>query len=245
MKPSAPKPSAPDSSAPVPAAGPLLEVRGLRKEFAGPEGTLAILCGVDLALDRGASLAVMGPSGSGKSTLLHILGTLDRPTAGAVRVAGQDPFALDEAGQARFRNRWIGFVFQDHQLLPQCTAIENVLVPTLATRAADPAAAAARARALLERVGLGARLVHRPADLSGGECQRVAIARALINAPGLLLCDEPTGNLDEASAEAVAACFLQMQREEHVALVVTTHNAAFAARFDRVERLHEGRLEKG
>jgi lipoprotein-releasing system ATP-binding protein len=220
-------------------------VRGLRKEFAGPEGTLAILRGVDLALERGASLAVMGPSGSGKSTLLHILGTLDRPTAGMVRVGGQDPFALDEAGQARFRNRWIGFVFQDHQLLPQCTALENVLVPTLAApdRATTAASAAARARALLERVGLGARLAHRPADLSGGECQRVAIARALINAPGLLLCDEPTGNLDEASAEAVAACFLQMQREERIALVVTTHNAAFAKRFDRVARLHEGRLE--
>ncbi len=183
----------------------------------------------------------MGPSGSGKSTLLHILGTLDTPTAGRVTLDGKDPFALGDRALAAFRSREIGFVFQDHCLLPQCSALENVLVPTLV--AAAPAGHEARARELLARVGLGDRLDHRPAELSGGEKQRVALARALVLKPRLLLCDEPTGNLDGASAEAVADLLLELHAQERSVLIVVTHSGELAQRFPDRRRLVDGRLE--
>jgi len=221
---------------------PVVSLQGLYKEFpAVGGGTLCILAGVDLTLERGRSLAILGPSGSGKSTLLHILGTLETPTRGQVRVAGRDPFTMNNLDLARFRNREIGFVFQDHQLLPQCTALENVLLPLLAHGRPD-AAAVARAQNLLKRVGLGERMGHTPASLSGGERQRVAIARALIGSPALLLCDEPTGNLDQTTAHAVADCFLDLQRTENVTLVTVTHATTLAARFDQRAYLKEGAL---
>ncbi|MCX7015244.1 MAG: ABC transporter ATP-binding protein [Candidatus Sumerlaeota bacterium] len=224
-----------------PAGEIAVRAEGVRKEYPTRDGALVVLEGVDLAVRRGESLAVMGPSGSGKSTLLHILGTLDRPTAGEVRIAGQNPFSLSESEIAEFRGRELGFVFQDHHLLPQCSAVENALVPTLARRC-DRGAAAGRAPALLERVGLGARMDYPPADLSGGERQRVAIARAMINAPRILLCDEPTGNLDKATAESIGDCFLDLQKNDGMALVVVTHDERFARRFDRVARLEGGIL---
>jgi lipoprotein-releasing system ATP-binding protein len=171
----------------------------------------------------------MGPSGSGKSTLLYILGALDRPTSGTVTLAGENPFTLAPGELATFRNRRIGFVFQDHALLPQCSVLENVLVPTLV---GDPDGdAPARARQLLDRVGLGSRLDHRPAQLSGGERQRAAIARALVRQPQLLLCDEPTGNLDATSAETVASLLFELHAAQQTVLVVVTHSEALASRF--------------
>src|SRR3954447_16322057 len=172
-----------------------LHVEHLGKEYPTRSGALIVLRDINLDLQRGEALAVMGPSGSGKSTLLHILGTLDQPTRGTVRLVGKDPFSLAERDLADFRNRHIGFVFQDHYLLPQCSALENVLLPTLVGHD-DRDAVQARARQLLDRVGLAQRLDHRPSELSGGERQRVAVARALIHRPVLLLADEPTGNLD-------------------------------------------------
>ncbi len=183
----------------------------------------------------------MGPSGSGKSTLLHILGTLDTPTSGSVTLGGRDPFALGDRELAAFRNRELGFVFQDHCLLPQCSALENVLAPTLV--ATSRAGHEARARELLARVGLGDRLDHRPAELSGGEKQRVALARALVLNPRLLLCDEPTGNLDGAAAEAVADLLLELFGREQSVLIVVTHSDGLARRFSDRRRLAEGRLE--
>src|SRR5579884_2143254 len=172
-----------------------LQVQHLAKDYPTRSGALTVLRDVTLELERGEALAIMGPSGSGKSTLLHILGTLDRPTRGEVRLEDRDPFALPERQLADFRNRHIGFVFQDHHLLPQCTVLENVLVPTLIHRE-EAKDAEAWAKELLKRVGLAERLDHRPAELSGGERQRVAVARALVRRPVLLLADEPTGNLD-------------------------------------------------
>jgi len=183
----------------------------------------------------------MGPSGSGKSTLLHILGTLDVPTAGRVTLDGKDPFALGDRALAAFRNREIGFVFQDHCLLPQCSALENVLTPTLV--AAGPGGHEARARELLARVGLADRLDHRPAELSGGEKQRVALARALVLKPRLLLCDEPTGNLDAASAETVASLLLELFLREPSILILVTHSEVLARHFPDRRRLAEGRFE--
>ncbi|HVL15103.1 MAG TPA: ABC transporter ATP-binding protein, partial [Gemmata sp.] len=179
-----------------------LVVSNVSKEYPTRTGPLPVLRGVNLSLARGEALAVMGPSGSGKSTLLHMLGTLDRPTSGTITLEGTDPFALPESELAAFRNRLIGFVFQDHHLLPQCSVLENVLIPTLVSRDAGPARSEAYARELLDRVGLGGRLDHRPAELSGGERQRVAVARALVLKPVLLLADEPTGNLDRKNAES-------------------------------------------
>jgi lipoprotein-releasing system ATP-binding protein len=180
-------------------------------------------------MQPGEAAAIMGPSGSGKSTLLYILGALDRPTSGTVTLGGEDPFTLDGTALAAYRNRRIGFVFQDHALLPQCSLLENVLLPTL-VGAAD-ADAPARARHLLDRVGLGSRLDHRPAQLSGGEKQRAAIARALIRQPQLLLCDEPTGNLDAESADAVASLLFELHAAQQTVLVVVTHSETLAARF--------------
>jgi len=219
----------------------IILVEGLTKEYPTRGEPLVVLEGVALAVRPGESVAIMGPSGSGKSTLLHILGTLERPTRGTVTLAGEDPFLLREGPLADFRNRRLGFVFQDHQLLPQCSALENVLIPTL-VRPGGRREAEERARQLLTQVGLAERMEYRPGELSGGERQRVAIARAMVNRPPILLCDEPTGNLDEASAGRVGDCFNELQQAERVALVVVTHNAAFASRFDRVLQLHGGRL---
>ncbi|HMP04161.1 MAG TPA: ABC transporter ATP-binding protein [Gemmatales bacterium] len=219
----------------------LLQARQLTKSFPTRGVPLEILRGADLTLDRGEAAAIMGPSGSGKSTLLHLLGTLDRPSAGSVRYEGIDPFTLAEADLADFRNRQIGFVFQDHHLLPQCTVLENTLVPTLVR--GEAAQRLDRARALLQRVGLSERLDHRPAELSGGERQRVAVARALINQPLVILADEPTGNLDAVSAAEVGGLLLEMCQAEGAALVVVTHSAELAARFPQRHALRDGRLE--
>jgi lipoprotein-releasing system ATP-binding protein len=219
-----------------------LQVTNLCKDYPTRSGPLAVLRGVTFELQPGEALAVMGPSGSGKSTLLHILGTLDQPTAGTVRLDGRDPFVLPEPALADFRNRTIGFVFQDHYLLPQCSVLENVLVPTLASRH-DRAAAEKWARALLERVGLSGRLDHLPAELSGGERQRVAVARALIHHPRLLLADEPTGNLDRHAARAVAELLLDLHRHEQTVLMVVTHSAELAHTFPRQMEMADGTLQ--
>jgi len=219
-----------------------LAVRDLSKDYPTRSGPLPILRGVNLALARGESLAVMGPSGSGKSTLLHVLGTLDRPTAGSVTLDGTDPFALPEADLAAFRNRRIGFVFQDHHLLPQCSVLENVLVPTLVSRGTDPVVTEGYARELLKRVGLADRLEHRPAELSGGERQRVAVARALVLKPLLLLADEPTGNLDRNTAQAVGELLLELHRQENTVLVIVTHSPELAKRFPRRAEMTDGTL---
>jgi len=220
----------------------MLEVRDLSKEYPTRSGPLPILRGVNLSLGRGDALAVMGPSGSGKSTLLHVLGTLDRPTAGRVTLDGTDPFALPEADLAAFRNRRIGFVFQDHHLLPQCSVLENVLIPTLVSRETKPAETETYARQLLDRVGLGGRLDHRPAELSGGERQRVAVARALVLKPVLLLADEPTGNLDRKSARAVGELLLELHRQENTVLVVVTHSPDLARLLPRRMEVEDGAL---
>jgi lipoprotein-releasing system ATP-binding protein len=208
----------------------LLEVSNLYKEYPTPRGPLPILEDVSLTLRRGDAVAIMGPSGSGKSTLLYILGALDTPTRGTVTLDGQDPFRLGEKQLAAFRNESVGFIFQDHCLLPQCNVLENVLAPTLVAPGGSDGVEA-RARELLEQVGLAERLTHRPAELSGGEKQRVALARALIRRPALLLCDEPTGNLDERAAERVASLLFELHRRQETILVVVTHSAELARRF--------------
>ena len=207
----------------------MLEVFNLAKEYPTPRGPLTVLSGVSLSLKRGDAVAIMGPSGSGKSTLLYILGTLEPPTAGTLTLDGRNPFQLAEKELAAFRNQSIGFIFQDHCLMPQCSTLENVLIPTLVAK--DHAGYPARARALLQQVGLSDRLDHRPAELSGGEKQRVALARALIRKPLLLLCDEPTGNLDQASAEVVASLLLDLSQQQQTILVVVTHSAELGSRF--------------
>jgi lipoprotein-releasing system ATP-binding protein len=207
----------------------MLEVSNLAKEYPTPRGPLTVLSGLSLSLKRGDGVAIMGPSGAGKSTLLYILGALEQPTAGTVTLDGRNPFQLTERELAAFRNRSIGFIFQDHCLLPQCSVLENVLVPTLVAN--HDANYATRARGLLQQVGLSDRLDHRPAELSGGEKQRVALARALIREPLLLLCDEPTGNLDQASANVVASLLLELHQRQETILMVVTHSAELASRF--------------
>jgi lipoprotein-releasing system ATP-binding protein len=220
-----------------------LSVTNLSKSYQTARGDLAILSGVSLDLSRGEALAVTGPSGAGKSTLLYILGTLDTPTSGSVRILNEDPFSLAPRELARFRNASIGFVFQEHYLLPQCNVLENVLIPTLAATSAD-AAVEERARVLLGRVGLAERLHHRPAELSGGERQRVAICRALINRPALLLADEPTGNLDRHTADSIGTLLLELSREENALLIVVTHSTDLASRLGRRCELVDGRLRE-
>ena len=217
-----------------------LRVVSLFKTFATRERELVILHEVSLAMNPGDSAVVMGPSGSGKSTLLNIIGTLEPPTSGCVTIGGVDPFKLDERRLARFRNRMIGFVFQEHHLLPQCTALENVLLPTLAGRGDN--GALERAGRLLDRVGLSGRLDHRPAELSGGERQRVAIARALVNRPRVLLADEPTGNLDRTTAESIGSLLLEVHQEQQTILIVVTHSDRLAERFPKRWELVEGTL---
>jgi len=219
----------------------LLKVDHISKEYPSPRGTLRILSDVSLSLSRGEAISIMGPSGSGKSTLLYVLGALEPPTSGTVTLDGQDPFQLNARQLAAFRNKEIGFIFQDHCLLPQCSVIENVLTPTLVSENHDNADH--RARELIEQVGLRERIDHRPAELSGGEKQRVALARALIMKPQLVLCDEPTGNLDQKSADAIASLFLELHERQQTILIVVTHNPELAARFPRRLQLKDQRLE--
>jgi lipoprotein-releasing system ATP-binding protein len=222
---------------------PLCELRGVAKSFVQSGVELPILRGIELTLAPGERLAVVGPSGSGKSTLLALVGGLEAPSAGTVLWRGRDLATLDERERAALRNRELGFLFQAHHLLPQLTALENALVPTLVRGgAAQRAEREARARALLDVVGLGARVAHRPGELSGGERARVALVRALVNGPRLLLADEPTGALDARRADELGELLLELNRREGVALLVVTHAERLAARLGRVLELREGRL---
>ena len=218
----------------------MLQVSDLTKAYPTARGPLRVLSGVSFDMSPGDAAAVMGPSGSGKSSLLYILGGLEPPTSGSVMLGGRNPYQSTAVELARFRNAQIGFVFHDHSLLPQCTVLENVLVPTLV--GPRVAADADRARALIEQVGLADRIDHRPGALSGGERQRVAIARALIRKPHLLLCDEPTGNLDRESADHVATLLLDLHRKQNAILMVVTHSAALAGRFPIRFDLQDGHL---
>ncbi len=219
----------------------MLEVNGVSKSYPGGAGELTVLRDVSLSLEPGQRLAIMGPSGSGKSTLLSILGVLESPTAGMVRLDGVDPFAGSAAQRAAFRNRRIGFVFQEHQLLPGCSALDNVLVPALATGRVSREIAA-RGRRLLDRVGLAERMTHRPGELSGGERQRVAVARALLLSPRLLLADEPTGQLDSLAAAQAADLLVELAAESGGMLLVVTHSQPLATRVGSVRQLIDGRL---
>jgi lipoprotein-releasing system ATP-binding protein len=220
----------------------MLNVSHLSKEYPGPAGPLPVLTDVSFSLAAGDAAAIMGPSGSGKSSLLYVLGALEPPSSGTITLDGQNPFQLSPDGLAAFRNRSVGFVFQDHCLLPQCTVLENVLVPTLV--AEDDGGDAKRARDLVEQVGLSGRIDHRPGELSGGERQRVAIARALVRAPRMVLCDEPTGNLDRASADQIAALLLDLHHRQHGVLIVVTHSAQLAERFPIRFELQDRQLQR-
>ena len=212
----------------------LLKVSNVSKDY----GTVQVLRNISFSFTGGTSVAITGPSGSGKSTLLHIIGTLEKPSAGRVEINNTDPFTLSEPELARYRNADIGFVFQDNHLLPQYSVLENVLVPTFAFK--QESDATQRAHELLKRVGLRHRTSHRPSELSGGERQRVAIARALINQPGILLCDEPTGNLDTTTSEIIADLLFELHSVEQNMLIVVTHNLAFASRFQQHLQLSDG-----
>lgn len=223
----------------------VLDVANVSKHYPTPNGPLAVLADVTFSLAPGEAAAIMGPSGSGKSSLLYLLGALEPPSAGTITLAGRNVAALGPSELADFRNAEIGFVFQDHCLLPQCSVLENVLIPTLVARrhaTGDPGEAARRARSLVEQVGLTARIDHRPGELSGGERQRVAVARALVRQPRLLLCDEPTGNLDQASASMIASLLLDLHRRQHNILIVVTHSARLASEFPVRFELEGGRL---
>jgi lipoprotein-releasing system ATP-binding protein len=221
----------------------MIDVARVSKPYESPAGPVPVLRELDLKVGAGESVAIVGPSGSGKTTLLNLLGALDQPTSGTISVDGLDIGTLDPAAAARFRNRSIGFVFQLHYLLPQCTILENVLVPRLAGGwDEDAAATRTRAASLLEQVGLQDRLTHRPWQLSGGEQLRVAIARALINQPKIVLADEPTGSLDPAAGDRVADLLLGINATAHTALVVVTHNAALAQRMHKIHRFENGKL---
>jgi lipoprotein-releasing system ATP-binding protein len=220
----------------------VLEVQGLTKTYRGGDGALiTVFDGVDLQVERGEMVAIVGASGAGKSTLLHLLGALDRPTAGRVMIAGQALDTLEDNAVSTLRNRTVGFVFQFHHLLREFTALENVMMP-LRIAGVVEADARARALALLSRVGLGGRVQHRPSELSGGEQQRTAVARALATDPAVLLADEPSGNLDHHNSELLHELFAGLSRELEVAMVVVTHNRSLAARADRVLQLEDGRL---
>jgi len=221
---------------------PVLATRGLKRSFTQGDVTIEVLRGVDLEVAPGEIVALLGPSGSGKSTLLQAVGLLEGGFEGSIRLAGQEAAELDDDGRTRLRRELLGFVYQFHHLLPEFNALENVVLPQL-VRDADPGAARARAEQLLGALGLSQRLEHRPSKLSGGEQQRVAVARALANKPPLGLADEPTGNLDENTADKVLAEFLGLVRGEGSAALVATHNERLAAKMDRVVRLHEGHLD--
>lgn len=221
----------------------MLNVSGVSKQYPTPRGPLTVLSDVSFALSPGDAAAITGPSGSGKSSLLYMLGALEPPSQGTITLDGQNPFDLGATALADFRNTSIGFVFQDHCLLPQCSVLENVLVPTLVARNGNDEAAA-RARACLEQVGLGARLDHRPGELSGGEKQRAAIARALVRQPRLVLCDEPTGNLDQASASTVASMLLDLHARQRNILIVVTHSDRLAGQFPIRFDISDGRLRR-
>lgn len=222
----------------------VIVARGLTKIFHDGELNVSVLDGIDFTLAAGESVAILGVSGSGKSTLLHLLGGLDVPTTGSVAIAGRDLARLDEVERGRVRNRALGFVYQFHHLLPEFTALENVAMPLLIGRVAV-AEARRRATEVLAKVGLAARLDHRPAELSGGERQRAAIARALVGAPRCVLADEPTGNLDERTAQVTLETMLALKHEFHTGLVLVTHDRGIAARMDRVVHLHAGKLAAG
>jgi lipoprotein-releasing system ATP-binding protein len=222
----------------------MLVAEGLSKSYPTAAGTLTVLSDVSLTVRAGEIVAIVGESGTGKSTLLHLLGALDRPTAGTVRYDGLDVFAKDDEALADFRNRSVGFVFQFHHLLPEFDALENVAMPAL-IRGVSLAKATPRAAELLRSLGLEARADHRPAQLSGGEQQRVAVARALMNEPQLVLADEPTGNLDTKTAEVLHDEIVRLARERTQAFVIVTHNPSLAGRADRVLHLREGRLTDG
>jgi lipoprotein-releasing system ATP-binding protein len=226
-------------------AGAVLTCRGLKKSFSEGRGAeLKVLLGLDLAVSQGESVAIVGASGSGKSTFLHLLGGLDKPTRGEVLVQGENMARLGDAKRGALRNRALGFIYQFHHLLPEFTAVENVAMPLIARR--DPIGASlAQARELLGRVGLEQRLAHKPSELSGGERQRAAVARALVTHPACVLADEPTGNLDGASAQRVWELMMELNRELGTALVVATHDIGLARRMDRVWTLNQGRLEEG
>jgi lipoprotein-releasing system ATP-binding protein len=217
-----------------------LEANSISKIYLMPGEQLHILSGIDLTLGPGESASIVGPSGSGKSSLLYILGALEPPTAGTVLLGGRNPYEMTEKTLAAFRNEKIGFVFQDHHLLPQCNVLENVLVPTLVSK---PGNWKIRALELLEQVGLLDRIDHRPHELSGGEKQRVALARALVLNPELVLCDEPTGNLDHESSETISRMLLQLHKQQHNILIVVTHNPAVAGKFGFKYKLSEARLQ--
>lgn len=217
-----------------------LQVQQLCKEFFTESGSVKVLTGIDFSLDDGASLSIMGPSGSGKSTLLHILGGLEKPSSGNYLLDGKNPLDGDEQSLALFRNQKVGFVFQDHHLLPQCTVLENVLIPALVSQTReDPETWALD---LLERVGLSNRMTHFPSELSGGERQRVAVARALFMKPRILLADEPTGNLDRKNAESVMDLLIKLHREENNILIVVTHSPELAAKFPVQKIMQDGVL---
>ena len=222
---------------------PLLQLKNIFREFPSAEGgtPLEVLRGLSMDVARGESIAIVGPSGCGKSTLLNLIGTLDQPTDGAIAFDGRDLIALNDDELALLRNREMGFIFQNHHLLPQCTVMENVLVPTLAHGRAT-ADDEERARHLLNRVGLGERLSHRPGQLSGGERQRVAVVRALINQPQLLLADEPTGALDQTTADQLGQLLVELNAEKNVTLITVTHSEKLAARMTRTVELKDGQI---
>jgi len=220
----------------------VLVTSGLRRSFTQGDITIEVLRGVDLAVKPGEIIALLGPSGSGKSTLLQAVGLLEGGFEGSIQLGGQEAAQLDDEGRTRLRRELLGFVYQFHHLLPEFNALENVMIPQL-VHGAEPDAARGRARKLLGALGLDKRLEHRPSKLSGGEQQRVAVARALANRPPLVLADEPTGNLDEKTADAVLSEFLSLVRGEGSAALIATHNERLAAKMDRVVRLHEGRLQ--
>jgi lipoprotein-releasing system ATP-binding protein len=222
--------------------GSLVEAAGIEKSFYPPAGELKILRGVDLAIGEGEVLAIVGASGVGKSTFLHVLGTLDRPTSGNVFYEGKDVFSLDNTALASFRNRTIGFVFQFHHLLPEFTALENVMIPGM-MGSGDRAALASRAEDLLGELGVLERKDHRPGELSGGEQQRVAVARALILNPKVVLADEPTGNLDTATGEDLFNLLLKLNQDKGITFVLVTHNESLSKRCHRTLKMVDGRLE--
>lgn len=225
----------------------MLEVSGVSKHYPTPRGPLIVLSDVTFSLAPGQAAAITGPSGSGKSSLLYMLGALEPPSSGVITLGGRNPFTLSPSALADFRNTEIGFVFQDHCLLPQCSVLENALIPTLVATphgSGDPDAHVRLAQSLIEQVGLGDRSDHRPAELSGGEKQRVAIARALIRQPRLLLCDEPTGNLDQTSASTVAALLLDLHRRQQNILIVVTHSERLASQFPIRFEIADKRLNR-